>query len=207
MNARLFKWLTACLLSLSLIVAFGDLAAKESNILPKGMTAKKLPKSVTRKYAYINKRLMSEIALKKIKSSGNEKAISYVNEALQVRDRVAIQINNKEYKSAYFELKKLNSLMGKALKLSRSGTRKLTEVKNEMESAKIINDTYINSARKRDITVNSGSEAFEIYKEAMKNRVEASKQRKEKKYAAASTSYKKSTRLLKQAIKKAKKAE
>jgi len=207
MNARLFKWATACLISLSLFVAFGDLAAKEADVLPKGMTPKKLLKSVTRKYAYINKRLMSESALKKIKSSGNEKAISHVNEALLIRDRIAIQINNKEYKTAYFELKKLNVAMSKALKLSRSGVRKLTELKNEMESAKIINDTYINRARKRDISVNSGSEAFTIYKTAMKKRVEASKQRKAKKYSAATMSYKKSTRLLKQSIKKAKKAE
>lgn len=207
MNTKMFKWVSVCLLSLFLAVVIGDLAAKESDVLPKGMTPKKLLKSVTKKYAYINKRLMSESTLNKIKSAGNEKAISKVNEALLIRDRVAIQINNEEYKRAYFELKKLNALMGKALKLSRSGVRKVTEIKNEMESAKIINDTYINRARKRDISVDSGSEAFAIYKEAMKRRVEASKQKKAKKYGVAITSYKESTRLLKQSIKKAKKAE
>ncbi len=207
MNTKMFKWVCVCLLSLFLAVVVGNLAAKESDVLPKGMTPKKLLKSVTRKYAYINKRLMSESTLNKIKSSGNEKAISKVNEALLIRDRVAIQINNKEYKRAYFGLKELNALMGKALKLSRSGARKVTEIKNEMESAKIINDTYINRARKRDISVDSGSEAFAIYKEAMKRRVEASKQKKAKKYGAAITSYKASTRLLQQSIKKAKKTE
>lgn len=205
MNVRFFKWVHICFISLFLMVSIGDLAAKESDVLPKGMTAKKLLKSVTRKYAYINKRLMSESALEKIKASGNQKAISNINEALQVRDRVAIQINNKEYKTAYFELKRLNSLMGEALKLSRSGERKVKQLKNDMESAKIVNDTYIARARKRDISVNSGSDAFSIYKEAMKRRVEASKQRKDKKYKAATTSYKESTRLLKESIKKAKK--
>ncbi len=207
MNAGLLKWAAACLLNLFLMVAFGNLVAEEADLLPKGMTPKKLLKSVTRTYAYINKRLMSESALKKIKSSGNEKAISHVNEALLIRDRIAIQINNREYKTAYFELKKLNTAMGKALKLSRSGVREIIELKNEMESAKIINDTYINRARKRDISVDSGSEAFAIYKAAMKKRVEASKQRKAKKYGVATTSYKESTRLLKQSIKKAKKTE
>ncbi|MCF6280641.1 MAG: hypothetical protein L3J28_00270 [Candidatus Polarisedimenticolaceae bacterium] len=187
------------------MVSIGDLAAKESDVLPKGMTPKKLLKSVTRKYAYINKRLMSESVLEKIKASGNQKAISNISEAQQVRDRIAIQINNKEYKNAYFELKRLNSLMSKALKLSRSGERKIKQLKNDMESAKIVNDTYIARARKRDISVNSGSEAFTIYKEAMKRRVEASKQKKAKKYKAATTSYKESTRLLKESIKKAKK--
>ena len=93
MNFRFFKWVHICLISLFLMVSIGDLAAKESDVLPKGMTPKKLLKSVTRKYAYINKRLMSKSALEKIKASGNQKAISNIDEALQVRDRAPGRAN------------------------------------------------------------------------------------------------------------------
>ena len=207
MNYKVIKWLHICVVSLFFTAAISDLAAKESDLLPKGMTPQKLVKSVNRKYAYINKRLMSESALKKIKLSGNKEAISLIKEAQLIRDNAGKLIEKKAYKKAYFELKELNAKMSKALKLSRSGARQEKKLKDAMHSAEIINDTYVERAKKRDISVNSSSEAFAIYKDAIKMRVKASKERKAKRYLAAIESYKNSTNLLKKAIRNAKKPE
>lgn len=203
MNFKVINWLHICVIGFYITVAFSDLAAKESDILPKGMTPEKLVKSVTRKYAYINKRLMSESALEKIRLSGNKEALSIVNKAELLRDDVGRQIEKKAYKKAYFELKELNVLMSKAMKLSRSGQREAKKIKDEMESAKIINDTYIERAKKREISVNSGSDAFHLYSDAMKVRHKASKESEANNYKAATISYKESTAILKKAIKKA----
>ena len=207
MSDRVTKWLHICVMGMLMAAASVDLVAKETKVLPKGMTPEKLEKSVIRKFAYINKRLLSESSVKKIESSGNAEAVSIVNEALLIRNRVAIQINNKEYETAYFELKELNALMSKALKLSRSGARLAKKIKDEMEHAKVVNDTYIHRAKKRASSIKGNSEASTLYNEAMKKRVAAKRDRGKGKYIVATNSYMESTSLLKKAIRMVKNAE
>jgi len=171
--------------------------AKDNNdTLVPDMTQEDLEKTVTRQFSYIDKRLLSGTNAQNIINSRNTDAIKALEQGKESRDTIAKQIANGQYKEAFIALRELNASLKEAIKISRAKDQAVKKIKDTMESAHIINDTYFARAKKWGLDKgDGGEEAQTLIKQAMEKRDKA-----EQDFKAASDGFHASTELLKKAI-------
>jgi len=178
-----------------------DNTKEEKRALPKGMTPEKLKKSVIRQFKYIDTRQLSDKSAQKIKGSGNSEAITIFDRGRKRINTIANKIDEEQYEEAYWALKKLASSLKHAMKLALAKETEAKNNKNEMESARITNDAYLERAKQRGIHEGKGgTEALELFKSAETERSDATKAESEKQYKWASKAYQLSTEFLKKSI-------
>lgn len=188
-------------ITLFLFSCTAPLAFAQERTLPKKMTPAKLEKSVHRQLKYIDKRLLAGKSADQILNSGNNKAISILNESKENRDIIAKQIEKGEIEAAYWALKDLGNSLRSAAKLVRAKELSAKKIKNDLDSARIKSDAYEERAKQRSIhDGNGGEEAHKLYKRAIEKRKEASLLEKNNKYKDATAVYLSSMELLKKAI-------
>ena len=195
------KMLRCLTIALFLFSCTAPLVFAQERTLPKKMTPAKLVKSVHRQFKYIDKRLLSGKNADQILNSGNDKAISILNESKKARDLIARQIEKGEMEAAYWALKDLGSSLRSAAKLVRAKELSAKKIKNDLDSARIKSDAFEERAKQRSIhDGNGGKEAHELYIRAIKKRKEASQLEKNNKYKESTAAYLSSAQLLKKAI-------
>jgi len=176
----------------------------EQKTLPKGMTPKKLKKSVTRQYKYITTRLLSKKAAQKIKDSQNSEAIKIFEQSHTHAGSIASTIDKEQYEQAYWALKDLAASLKDAMKLARSKDRKAKNTKDQMESALAISDAYLERARQKGIDkIKKGSgslEALDLFRRSVTERTDGEASRSQKNYKCASKAYQLSSEFLKRSI-------
>ncbi|GEM_PF-2247275 len=188
-------------ITLFLFSCTAPLAFAQERTLPKKMTPAKLEKSVHRQLKYIDKRLLAGKSAEQILNSGNDKAISILNESKKTRDLIAKQIEKGEIEAAYWTLKDLGNSLRSAAKLVRAKGLSAKKIKDDLDSARIKSDAYQERAKQRSIhDGNGGEDAHKLYKQAIEKRKEASLLEKNKKYKDATAIYLSSMELLKKAI-------
>jgi len=199
---KILRCITIALFLFSCTTPF---AFAEERTLPKKMTPAKLGKSVHRQLKYIDKRLLAGKSADQILNSGNDKAISILNESKKTRDLIADQIEKGEIEPAYWALKDLGNALRAASKLVRAKSVTAKKIKDDLDLARIKSDAYEERAKQRGIhDSNGGNEARELFNQAEEKRKEASKLEKSKKYKEATTAYLSSTENFKKAIATAK---
>lgn len=172
------------------------LCAEKINTSTPEMTQQKLEKTVVRQFDYIDKRLLSGTSAQKIIESRNTEAIEILERARESKDEIAKQIKDGKYKKAIFALRKLNVSINKAIKMSRSKDKSVKKIKDDMESAHIINDTYFARAKKWGIDKgDAGEDAQTLIEKAVEKRNQA-----EQDFKAALEGFHASTELLKKAV-------
>ena len=174
-----------------------SLAAGEKE-LPPGMTPEKLEKTVKRRFEYIDKRLLSGKSAQSIEESGNPQAVEILWQSRKSRDEIAGWIAQGEFERAYWGLQELARAMKEALQLSRARQRDAKKLKDDMDSARVVNDAYFELARKRGIA-EAGGEVAALVEQARKVRAEADELRSKGDYAGATERFLSSTTLLKKA--------
>ncbi len=198
MMNRILRCLT---ITFFLFSCTAPLAFAQERTLPKKMTPAKLVKSVHRQLKYIDKRLLSGKSADQILNSGNDKAISILNESKKTRDLIAEQIKKGEMEASYWALKDLSNSLRTASKLVRAKALTAQKIKHDLDSARIKSDAYEERAKQRGIRDGSGGkEAHNLFKQAMEKRKEASKLEKSGKHKESTSAYLSSTELLRKAI-------
>jgi len=174
---------------------------EEKRALPKGMTPEKLKKSVIRQFKYIDTRQLSDKSAQKIKDSGNSEAITIFDRGRKRINTIANKIDEEQYEEAYWALKKLASSLKHAMKLALAKKTEAKNNKNEMDSARITNDAYLERAKQRGIHEGKGgTEALELFKNAESERSDAAKAESEEQFKWASKAYQLSTEFLKKSV-------
>ncbi|MES0328172.1 MAG: hypothetical protein ABUK13_08275 [Gammaproteobacteria bacterium] len=172
------------------------LFAENTSTTTPEMTQQKLERSVIRQFDYIDKRLLSGTNTQTIIESRNTEAIEILERARASKDEIAKQIKDREYKNAILALRKLNTAINKAIKMSRSEDKAVKKIKDDMETAHIINDSFFARAKKWGIDKgDTGEEAQTLIQKAVKKRSQA-----EQDFKAALDGFHASTRLLKKAV-------
>ncbi len=178
---------------------------EEKRVLPKGMTPEKLKKSVIRQFKYIDTRQLSDKSHQKIKDSQNSEAITIFNRGRKRINTIASKIDEEQYEEAYWALQKLASSLKDAMKLALAKKTEAKNDKNEMDSARITSDAYLERARQRGIHEGKGgAEALELFKRAEAERTDAINAQSKEQYKWASKGYQLSTEFLKKSITSAK---
>ena len=161
------------------------------------MTPERLERQVIRQFKYINARLHEHSATAhNIEESGNNEAIALFHQAREDMDKIAEQINHKQYTDAIPAIKKINVSIKNIMKMIRAKKLAIRSLKNDMESAQIANDAYIERANKWKLGQgNGGEKAHALTKEAVETRTHAEQNLKQ-----AIENFNKSTELLKKAV-------
>ena len=171
------------------------LIAEEAADIPPEMTAEKLEKAVKRRFKYIDKRLLSGKPAKSIEESGNQPAIDILQRSREQRDKIAGWIAQERFEDAYVALQELGRSMKEAIQLSRARELDLKKIKNDMDSARITNDAYLELVKKRGAT-GAGGEVAALVEQAHEARAKADELQKNGDYAGATGYFLTSTRLL-----------
>jgi len=195
------KHLTLNAIGLFLLFSSNTLLAEEKNNSVPEMSQEKLERMVIRQFNYIDQRLLKGTSAQKIMESRNTEAIKILELARKSKDDIAELIDDKNYRDAYLALRKLNTSIKKAIKISHAKDKVVKKIKDDMESAHIINDTYLARAKKWGIDKgDAGEEALAFIKQAIERRTKA-----EQDFKAASDGFHESTELLKKAVAAARK--
>jgi len=174
---------------------------EEKRKLPKGMTPKKLKKSVIRQFKYIDTRQLSEKNSQIIKDSQNSEAIKIFARGHKRINTIANKIDNEKYEESYWELRDLARSLKDAMKLAQAKKTRARNNRNEMESARITNDAYLERAKKRGINEGKGGpEALEFFKRAKSERIDAIDAASKEQYKWASKAYQLSTEFLRRSV-------
>ena len=166
--------------------------------IPPDMTPEKLEKTVKLRFKYVDKRLLSGKSAKEIEESGNQQAIDILRHSRGSRDKIADWIIQGRYEDAYIALQELGRSMKEAMRLSRARELGAKKIKNDLDSARIENDTYFELIKKRadDDVV---GELAELIEQARDARVKADELKKNNDFQGATEYFLTSTRLLKKA--------
>lgn len=195
------KQLTFNAIGLIFLFSSNVLLAEEKNDSIPEMSQEKLERIVIRQFNYIDQRLLKGTSAQKIIESRNAEAIKILELARKSKDEIAKQISDEEYRDAFLALRKLNTSIKKAIKISRAKDKAIKKIKDDMESAHIINETYFARAKKWGIDKgDAGEEALALIKQAIERRARA-----EQDFKAASDGFHESTELLKKAVTAARK--
>ena len=174
---------------------------EEKRALPKGMTPAKLKKSVIRQFKYIDTRQLSEKNAQIIKDSQNSEAINILARSRKRINTIANKIDGQQYEEAYWQLKDVSRSLKDAMKLAQAKKTDTKNKKNEMDSARISSDAYLERAKQRGIHEGKGgNEALELFKRAESERVDAIDAESKEQYKWASKAYRLSTEILRQSI-------
>ena len=174
---------------------------EEKRALPKGMTPKKLKKSVIRQFKYIDTRQLSDKNAQKIKDSQNSEAITLFARGQKRLNTIANKIDEEKYEEAYWDLQDLARSLKDAMKLAQAKETEAKNDKNEMESARITSDAYLERAKQRGIHEGKGgTEALDLFKSAENERTDAINAQSKEQYKWASKGYQLSTEFLKKSI-------
>ncbi len=174
---------------------------EEKRVLPKGMTPEKLKKSVIRQFKYIDTRQLSDKNAQIVNNSENSEAITLFARGRKRINTIARKIDEERYEEAYWELQRLAKSLKDAMKLARAKEIEAKNDKNEMESARIISDAYLERAKQRNIHNGAGgTEALELFKRAEVERIDAVDAEEKGQYKWASKGYQLATEFLKKSI-------
>lgn len=179
---------------------------KEKKSLPKGMTPKKLKKSVARQFKYISTRLLAGKSAKKIEQSGNKKAIAILERGRKTIKSIAAQIERGQHEAAYWAMQDLAASLKEAMALSRAKERAAKTIADELETAIAVSDAYLERARQRGIDKgNGGLNALDLYRRAEKERADGKEMKAQGNLKCASKAYQLSSAFLMRSISAARK--
>lgn len=174
---------------------------EEKRVLPKGMTPDKLKKSVIRQFKYIDTRQLSEKNAQIVKESQNSEAITIFDRGRKRINTIANKIDEEKFEEAYWALQDLASSLKDAMKLAQAKKIDAKNNKDEMESARITSDAYLERAKQRGIPEGKGgTEALELFKRAEIERNDAIEALSKEQYKWASKAFQLSTEFLKKSI-------
>jgi len=174
---------------------------EEKRALPKGMTPAKLKKSVIRQFKYIDTRQLSDKNAQKIKDSENSEAITIFARGRKRINTIANKIDEAQYEEAYWALQKLARSLKDAMKLAQAKETEAKNDKNEMDSARITSDAYLERAKQRGIHEGKGgTQALELFKRAETERIDAIDAESKEQYKWASKAYQLSTEFLRKSV-------
>ncbi len=187
-----------CLAMMLLGVSASGIGVSASGEIPEGMSQTRLEKTVKRRFDYIDKRLLSGKSARTIEESGNRQAIEILNQSRRRRDEIADLIAREEFQEAYRGLQELAHRLKDALQLARARQRGAKKLKDDMESARVVNDAYFELVRKRGIS-SAADDVGELLRQARQARSNADELLEKSDYDAARKQFVISTDLLKKA--------
>ncbi len=208
MNIRNVNWVVICFVGQIIYLIGSTTHAETADDYSSTMSREKFERIIDRQFQYINKRLLNKKIIGKIENSGNDQAISLLNQAMKMRDEIAEQIEAKRYEGAYESLQKINNFLSEAMKISRSKERAAKKIRDDLDMARIVNEAYFERAQNRVIDkLNLNDEAASYYERALGKKIEADNARSGNEFETAIIRFQESTKSLKKMIATIKKTE